>query len=835
VEQNLFTHPLATPAWESEPAAALRLATRSLWTSPRADETGAPDRRIIHQRAIFTSRPGTFDALNVGWGPGYHKCASGQERDAALDVIVSRGERDGWREVGRLRTSAEELGATGARLDLGGIETSSLVAEVRRAATDGWWPGWNLATAGLRLTGELDRTWSPGPDGWLDVGEVDTSGASAGVEATRTATEVVFTTAHLSVGFRLKSPAWSHLGIDQDGAGAIRDNLLQLPRSMDIVRSGVYPSGVYPVLRDQNAEYLAQGPRFAGTDGTLPMGFLHRGYHGTTEVRGSTVSYDVTVPDAGQRYVLAFTVHADRIELRAERHAARDRRAWQSSAWHVALDNRVTPSVALGEPTFAGETGLMRGPVNWHFPRHGTLVLSSENADGDGVLWRSDSVRPLDTNTLELKLGEQPTPFGDYLLPAGIHRAEVTMRVETPALTGLRSGTPAAVRRALERHTLTALPFRADTTTYSNNGASMHCTTSLADVSAIAVQLGDAPGIRPLAWVGDSLQRWLDGAPSYGSGATSHGDHRLEDEYVHMAANTLLAMGRYLEASGDDAWFERNRTRIVRELDDMLARDVDGDGLVESTLRRGVTGEHQWSTAWADVISFGWKDAWANAVLCEAWRVWDAVLRAHGEPELADRIAASRSALVDVYVPTFLNPATGLIAGWRSQDGELHDHGFSIVVAQACATDAVPVDDARRIMRALVAAWDDAGLDDLRNGIPLNLWRIPEDEIGGVVFGLPMGSYQQGGYSHHGARVLVEAFDRCGMPEQADRVLEQLCETIGDDSSFGGLGSGRDWRMADGTPSGYEGQLVEGFSVLAAALGRYGERPVSTLGNEPEE
>lgn len=829
---DLFVHPLATPAWESEPAAALRLATRSLWTNPRPDETGAPDRRIIHQRALFTSRPARLDALHVGWGPGYHKCASGQERDAALDVVVSRGDRDGWHEVGRLRTSADEFGATGARLDLAGLETSALVAEVRRAATDGWWPGWNLATSGLRLTGDVDRTWTSGPDGWLDVGEVDTNGAEAGVTATRTATEVVFTTAHLSVGFRLKSPAWSHLGLDQDGTGRTHDNLLQLPRSMDIVRSGVYPSGVYPVLRDQNAEYLAQGPRFAATDGTLPMGFLHRGYQGTTEVHGSTVRYEVTIPDAGQRYVLTFTVHADRIELTAERHASVDRRAWQSSAWHVALDNRVTPSVALGEPTYVGETGLLRGPVNWHFPRYGTLALSAAGADD--VLWRSDSVRPLDTNTLELKLGEQPTAFGDYLLPAGIHRAEITMRAAAAQLSRLALDTPASVRRALERHTLTALPFRADTTTYSNNGASMHCTTSLADVSAIATQLGDAPGIRPLGWVGDSLQRWLDGAPSYGSGATSHGSHRLEDEYVHMAANTLLAMGRYVAASGDAAWFDRNRAQIVRELGDMLARDVDGDGLVESTLRRGITGEHQWSTAWADVISFGWKDAWANAVLCEAWRVWDAVLRTHGEEALADRVAASHSRLIDAYLPTFLNPATGLIGGWRSRDGELHDHGFSIVVAQACATDAVPVEQAREIMQALVGAWEAIGLDDLRNGIPLNLWRIPESELGGVVFGLPMGSYQQGGFSHHGARVLVEAFERCGMREQADRVLEQLCETIADDSSFGGLGSGRDWRMADGTPSGYEGQLVEGFSVLAAALHRYGT-PLNTLGTEQEE
>lgn len=824
---NLFEHPLATPSWESEPAAGLRLATRSLWTAPAADEASAPERRIIHQRAIFTRNPGRFDALELAWGPGYHKCASGQERDAALDVIVSSGSRDGWSEVNRISTTPEELASGAVSLDLGGLESTALVAEVRRAATDDWWPGWNLASSGLRLIGALDRTWSPEPEGRLEVAAVDVEALPAGVSARRTATEVIFHTPHLEVGFRLTSPAFSHLGLDSDGDGRTARNLLQLPRSMDIVRSGVYPSGVYPVLRDQNAEYLAQGPRFSGTDGSMPLGFLHRAYTGTTHVHGSTVRYEIESPDADQSYTLAFTVHSDRIELIAERRGATERRAWTSSAWHVATDNRVTPSCPLGEPTFAGETGLIRGPVAWHFPRHGTLMLESA---GD-VLWRGDSVRALDTNTLELKLGERPTPFGDYVLPAGTHRAEITMRIDTPNLVTLETDTPAPVRRAIERHLLTALPFRGDTTTYSNNGASMHCTTSLADVSAIAAHLGETEAVRPMAWVGDSLQRWLDGAPSYGSGATSHGPHRLEDEYVHMAANTLTAMGRYLTVTGDDAWFHRNRVRILDELEQMLARDVDGDGLVESTIRRGNSREHQWSTAWADVISFGWKDAWANAVAYEMWGIWIPLLRRLGEQAIAERIAVSRHALRQAYLPTFLNAQTGLVAGWRSHDGELHDYGFTLVVAHACASDLIPIEQAREIMDALLEHWRAVGLDEVRNGIPLNLWRIPEHDIGGVIFGLPMGSYQQGGYSHHGARVVVDALDRVGHTEEASRVLAELCETIADDSSFGGLGSGRDWRMADGTPSGYEGQLVEGFSVLAAALDRHAHAGAERAGN----
>lgn len=814
---NLFVHPLATPEWESAPAATVRLATRSVWTTPAPHETGAPERRIVHQRAVFTRQPARFDALTAFWGAGYHKCASGQERDAALEVVVSAGGADDWREVGRLVTSVAELDAGRARLDLGGLRATALRAEIRRAATDGWWPGWNLAANGLRLEGEAPAHWTPEPEGWLRVEEIDLHGAEPGVTASRSATEVRFRTPFLELGFRLAGPAWSHLGIDQDGQGRTDRNLLQLPRSMDIVRSGVYPSGVYPVLRDQHAEYLAQGPRFSGVDGGFPLGFLHRDLTGTTTVRGSTVRYDLESPGAGQRYLLEFTVRADGVELRAERRATTDRRAWTSSAWHVATDNRVTPSCLLGAPTFVGETGLLAGQAHWHFPRHGTLRL---DADGP-VLWRSDSVRPLDTNTFELKLGELPTEQGDYLLPAGVHRAAISFRVARPRLARLHPATPAPVRHALDRHLLTALPFRADTTTYSNNGASMHCTTSLADVSAIAERLADAGTLTPMRWVGDSLQRWLDGAPSYGSGATSHGPHRLEDEYVHMAGNTLAAAGRFLAATGDRDWFGRNRARLVDELEQMLRRDVDGDGLVESTIRRGVSGEHQWSTAWADVISFGWKDAWANAVVHEAWGVWAPLLRELGEPALAGRIDEARAALAASYPAAFLNPATGLVAGWRSADGQLHDHGFTLVNAHACAGDLLDLPTATGVMHALQRAWTAAGLTDFRNGIPLNLWRIPEADIGGVIFGLPMGSYQQGGFSHHGARVVVDALERTGFAAAAEQVLAELCETIADDSSFGGLGSGRDWRMADGTPSGYEGQLVEGFSVLAAALRRH--------------
>lgn len=812
---NLFHHPLSTSQWESLPASTTRVHTRAVWTAPSSDESGAPEKRIIHLKAVFSDEPMTIDSVRLVDGAGYHKCASGQESDAIARARCWMPALGEWAPAG-------ELGAGVDSSKPHVPSTTAFVVELREATTDRWWPGWNLANTGVEVIGSAPPQWSPRRQGSLRVTGVDLADLPEGVHAEHRNSEVRFSTPYLSVGFRLRSPAWSHLAIDDGGRGRTDRSLLQQPRSMDIVRSGVYPSGVYPVLRDQNAEYLAQGPRLTRIDGDRPVGFLASDFDGTTTVSGNTVTYDVNIPSAGQRYRYTFTVSERRIDLDVRRTADADYRAWTSSAWHVATDNRVTPSTAVGELITHGETGLMQPDVIWHFPRYGTLRVSSPSSD---VLVRSDSVRALDTNTFEVKLGEVPTAFGDYLLPAGDYSARVAFEAGTPRLAPLTDETPDQVRRMLDRHAVTALPFRTDTATYSNNGASMHCTTTLNDISAIAGLMQPLPnGISPMALVGISLSRWLDGAPSYGSGATSHGSHRLEDEYVHMAANTLVAVGRYINATSDKAWFARHREQLLSEIHRMLDRDVDGDGLVESTIRLGNSGEHQWSTAWADVISFGWKDAWANAVLFEAWGEIAPALRAVGDDEcvrLADRVEVAAAAIQNAYLPAFYNEETGLIAGWRSKDGTLHDYGFSLVNGAACSTDLLPVDTARAIMERLREHWATAGVDDLRNGIPLNLWRIPEAGIGGVIFGLPMGGYQQGGCSHHGARVIVDAFDRTGLTEHADELLIALATTIADDSSFGGLGSGIDWRMWDGTPSGYEGQLAEGFSVLASALRRY--------------
>ncbi|MBX3099359.1 MAG: hypothetical protein KF761_07225 [Salinibacterium sp.] len=672
---------------------------------------------------------------------------------------------------------------------------------------------------GLVLEGEPTEPWAPERESLLEVESLDLAGLPEGVTATQRNAEVRFATPYLEVGFRLYTPGWSYFSVDEDGNGRTHENLLQIPRLFDMVRPGSAIGAAYPILQDQHAEYLGQGPRLAHHTGFRPLGLMATNFRGSVKVKGNSITYDVALAESGQRYILTFTVEKDRVVLDAKRVGERELRAWTSSAWHVAADNRKTPSCTLGSLTFSGETGLMGPEAIWHFPRYGSVRLSATN----DALWRSDSVRDLDTNTLELKLGERATGFGDYVLLAGEFTSTVTFAVGDVAKPQVKPETPPIVAKMIDRHWVSSFAFRADTATYSNNGASTHCTVSLDDISATASFSPELlPGVHPMTLLGHSLSRWLDLGPGYGSGPTSHGNVLLEDSYLIVGANTMLGLGRYLDWDPSGDWFERHRERVVTTTEEMLARDIDGDGLVESPLRLGISGEHQWSTTFCDAISFGWKCAWSNAALYDAWTVLGPALQARGETELAHKIAEARSALQASYLPTFFNEESGLIGGWRSKDGVLHDYAFSLVQGLACKTDLIPQEKARAIMARLLDVWNEVGIPDLRNGLPINAWRIPDSDIGAGTFGSPMGVYMQGAMTHHTARVVVDALERTGLHEQSRSVLESLAETIADDSSLGGVGSGVDWRMWDGTPSGYEGQLSESFSIMATALRWYG-------------
>ncbi|MGE5315876.1 MAG: hypothetical protein ACM3Q4_14375 [Acidobacteriota bacterium] len=772
---------------------------RALWTSPLPGEEGAPMHRIIHARTLELHAPATLSRLGIRRAQGYHKCGSHTELDWVEDVRVLAWQDDRWNAVlyktglPRPETEGEIIW-----LDLGGIATSSVQIEIRKCGIDPWWPSWNLASGAFILEGIAPSVAAPKHERRL-VSTVDVlSDLPSGVTAERLNGEVRYRTRFYELGFCLGRTGFSYLSIDDEGRGRTQTNLLRLSPGIFLQGIRLHPVGsaaaASPLIR-----YDAEG---------------------TTVIGGNTVIYTVDFPSAGQHYSLTFRMFEDHFTLDAERTGMKPLHAWESSLWATAMNASASASTVLGSIVRRGQTGCLIPPAYMHAPGFGTFDASS---DSPNVLFRSDAFRPMNMGLMEIKLGEELQVEGDYLLLPGTHRAAITFSVDQVSVP-LKEETPEEVARAVRRCALTSLSYRADTSTLSNNGNSMHCPICMDTWSAAALGIGTIfPGLRAMDLVRDSIERWLDGGPGYASGRMfKNGSiHEAEDEYLMTGTAALLGLADFLAESGTPEWVARFDRRLAHHIALMRARDLDGDGLIESDFRQGVTGSMAWSTNWFDVISFGWKDAFANALLYAALVKLADVLPRLGAAHLAHGMDAWARTLKKNYLPTFFNPETGWLAGWRCKEGKLHDYAFLAVNGAAVTSGVVDRETSRSMIRKLYEEMLHVGLDNWRNGLPGNLWCVPDEDMTEIMQGFSMGYYANGGLTHSQSRHFVGALYEAGMEAEADRMLEQLCEGLGNATAFGGSKSGIDWRFWDGWPCGYEGLLTDQFGILAVAMKRY--------------
>jgi hypothetical protein len=772
---------------------------RALWTAPLPGEADAPDRRIIHTRVVRLHGRARLYRLGVRKGPGYHKCGSRQDLDwvTALRVLaIRRGRLAPVLERPRVR---KPRGNETLWFDLGGLETTGVSIEVRRSGIDEGWTPWNLVESGLVLEGELVDPLAPRHERLLDVSPPDLRRLPRGVRAEIREGSVRYRTRDFEVGFCLTRPGFSFLGLHTE----------------DPAKAGVNLLNVRPAISFQGP-WLHEVGRAAEM---LP--FVRFDVTGRTRVRGATVTYDFRT--GSQHYRLVWRISARGLTLRLERTGTRTLLAWHSAAWALGLRNSAAPSQVIGRLLQDGETGAVAVPLLLNFPGFGSLKFAS---DSPALFLRSDCYRQHDLNVLEVKLGEERTREGLYRLKRGRFAATLTIRPVSPP-PQLRADAPAVVRRALARTAFTALTFRADTATLSNNGASMHCPICLDTWTAVTLPMGEVlPGFRPVELVRWSLERWLTGGPGYAAGRLLQDGraHDAADEYLMTGTAALRGLGDYLRHEATPAWFRKYQAAILQRLAEARGRDLDGDGLIESAYRTGVSGTGQWSTCWYDVISFGWKDAFANAILHGALRQLAPALRRFGWGAQATELEAWAEKLRASFGPAFWNPRNGWYGGWRCREGKLHDHAFLAVNGAAVVAGLVEPDPARQLLRRLLAEAKRVGLPDPALGLPGNLHPIPDEDLADIMQGYPLGYYQNGGRTHAQTRHLVMALYHAGLTREADRLLARLCEGLADARVFGGNQSGVDWRYWDDRPCGYEGLLTDQFGVLEPIFWRWGRR-----------
>jgi hypothetical protein len=357
----------------------------------------------------------------------------------------------------------------------------------------------------------------------------------------------------------------------------------------------------------------------------------------------------------------------------------------------------------------------------------------------------------------------------------------------------------------------------------ANHASSDPCAFTLFEYSSMALRTPPlAPGLTALDLLRQTLDRYLGGMKAYGMAGVQHD---VPYDFLDSYPSLLIAASDYVRGSGDDAWLEKNYPGLKDWATKMLAMDHDGKGLIEYPLS-GNSGS--WPPGvpirpanWWDDIGFGHQDAYSNALAYHALIGMAELARQARQSKDAQLYSSRAEKLRSVYFHTFYNPETGLIAGWKSADGKLHDYYFTFVNGAAIIYGLIPPDKANQIMDRLLAKMKQVGYSRFQYGLPGVLIPVrPEDYVWGTRD--PFQVYQNGGASGSFAYFTLEALYRLGRRAEGDTILFPMLKGYEDGGfqGFGPNGKSYDWKSWDGAPHGYEGLLVDNYQALLAVLAR---------------
>jgi len=302
-----------------------------------------------------------------------------------------------------------------------------------------------------------------------------------------------------------------------------------------------------------------------------------------------------------------------------------------------------------------------------------------------------------------------------------------------------------------------------------------------------------------------------------------------------MDANPSVLIGAwcYVEASRDTAWLQAQIERLEFVARYMEGRDVDGDGLLEST-QSGNRGTHTFGdTAW-DTYSSGHKNAYVNALAYRAFRCLADLEKQLGRTEQQARYSERADRIQAVYRETFYNPETGWLGWWRSEDGFLHEVYSDVVTDIAIIYGLIEPEDGHRMLDAYWAELERSGFARFDLGVPLNVRPVPRDDQLGEWGGKKedgsdtFGKYLNGGCCVSNAYFLLLANCTAGDRERADKVLDAMLKRQAEGAfpNGGGFQNGVVNRYPDGAEffdwqgntCGYEGHLVYSWMFLQALL-----------------
>ena len=174
-----------------------------------------------------------------------------------------------------------------------------------------------------------------------------------------------------------------------------------------------------------------------------------------------------------------------------------------------------------------------------------------------------------------------------------------------------------------------------------------------------------------------------------------------EYDSCDTAPSLIISACNYIQSTNDLEWGKTNYNHIRSWAEKMIATDRNNNGFIEY----GYSGNSgSWDgvrrpAVWWDTIGFGHEDAYSNALAYRACTLLAAVSQLLGKQEDAKRFESFATNLKSRYYSHFYNSETGVLAGWRSKDGQLHDYYFIGINGLAISYGLIEEAEGRQIMQ----------------------------------------------------------------------------------------------------------------------------------------
>jgi hypothetical protein len=322
------------------------------------------------------------------------------------------------------------------------------------------------------------------------------------------------------------------------------------------------------------------------------------------------------------------------------------------------------------------------------------------------------------------------------------------------------------------KYSLNMVQWRPDTGIIGNSVMSVPCGLAIlfyAQQALFAPQLKD--GVSPMDMVRASVDRYFQGASGY----------QMPTRNVCAPDwSSSRETAAYLVIS---AWYVVRTIGGKEQLHQWLEPLECLANHIESQFGQdGLIYYRGHGTMWFDTYKFQGADAYSNAADYRAFQCVADLETLAGRPDLAKRYQDNADRIKAVYFKLFYNLETGVVAGWRSEDGKLHDYMFPWVNGFAICQGLVPPENAKSILQVLLAKLDGIDFHSYHLGLPTNLTPMSPADYIPHTSGAPKQAdgmdtwqvYMNGGATPALECYFIQALYQTGQYDEAERLIWPL-------------------------------------------------------------